>query len=98
MAPRRHGPGWTPRGRAGPAGSTPSSPPAAAPRARGRRGGPVRLDLAGRPGDIVSLLPLGDAAGVTTVGLRYPLDDEDLPAGPARGGSNGREGRPGEGG
>jgi len=60
--------------------------------APGRAGEPVRLDLAGRPGDIVSLLPLGDAAGVTTVGLRYPLRDEDLPAGPARGLSNVREG------
>ncbi|MEW5990275.1 MAG: thiamine diphosphokinase [Chloroflexota bacterium] len=55
-------------------------------------GGPVRLGLAGRPGDIVSLLPLGDAIGVTTAGLAYPLRDEDLPAGPARGLSNVREG------
>jgi len=60
--------------------------------APGPAGGPVRLDLAGRPGDIVSLLPLGDAAGVSTVGLRYSLHDEDLPAGPARGLSNVREG------
>src|SRR3990170_1441903 len=59
--------------------------------APGPSGDPVRLDLAGRPGGIVSLLPLGDAAGVTTVGLRYPLHDEDLPAGPARGLSNVRE-------
>jgi thiamine pyrophosphokinase len=55
-------------------------------------GGPAELALIGRPGDIVSLLPLGDAVGVTTAGLRYPLRDEDLPAGPARGLSNVREG------
>jgi thiamine pyrophosphokinase len=55
-------------------------------------GRPAELALIGRPGDIVSLLPLGDAVGVTTAGLRYPLRDEDLPAGPARGLSNVREG------
>lgn len=59
--------------------------------APGRDGGPVRLDLRGRPGDVVSLLPLGDAIGITTTGLRYPLRDEDLPAGPARGLSNVRD-------
>jgi len=51
-------------------------------------GGPATLDLGGRVGDIVSLIPLDDAAGVTTGGLRYPLRDEPLPAGPARGLSN----------
>jgi len=51
-------------------------------------GDPVRLDLAGRVGDIVSLIPLDDVAGVTTKGLRYQLVNEDLPAGPARGLSN----------
>jgi thiamine pyrophosphokinase len=30
----------------------------------------------------------GDARGVTTSGLRYPLDDEVLDFGPARGVSN----------
>jgi thiamine pyrophosphokinase len=40
----------------------------------------------------VSLLPYaGDAAGLTTSGLRYPLIDEPLLAGPARGLSNVRE-------
>jgi len=52
-------------------------------------GEPVRRSLAGRIGDLVSLLPLGDGVtGVTTSGLGYPLSDEPLPAGPARGLSN----------
>ena len=51
--------------------------------------GPGELDLDGRVGDIVSLLPLGaDVDGVVTVGLRYPLHGEALRAGPARGLSN----------
>ena len=42
-----------------------------------------------RPVAIVSLLPLGgDVSGITTVGLRYPLRDEPLLTGPARGLSN----------
>ena len=58
-------------------------------RAPGAGGAPVRRDLAGRIGDIVSLLPLGQGVeGVTTGGLAYPLVDEPLPAGPARGLSN----------
>jgi thiamine pyrophosphokinase len=45
--------------------------------------------LAGAPGDLVSLFPFGaDAVGVTTDGLAYPLRDEPLRAGPARGLSN----------
>ncbi|HEX9550640.1 MAG TPA: thiamine diphosphokinase [Candidatus Limnocylindrales bacterium] len=60
--------------------------------ASGDEPGGVRLGLSGRPGEVVSLLPLGDVVGVTTEGLRYPLRDEDLPAGPARGLSNVREG------
>jgi thiamine pyrophosphokinase len=41
------------------------------------------------PGDIVSLLPFGgDALGVRTDGLEYPLRDESLYIGPARGVSN----------
>jgi thiamine pyrophosphokinase len=49
----------------------------------------VRVALPGRIGDAVSLLPWGDGVeGVTTNGLRYPLADEPLPAGPARGLSN----------
>jgi thiamine pyrophosphokinase len=45
--------------------------------------------LAGGPSDLVSLFPFGaDAVGVTTLGLAYPLCDESLHAGPARGLSN----------
>lgn len=52
-------------------------------------GGPARGDLSGRPGDLVTLLPLGgDVEGITTKGLRYPLRDEPLRLGPARGLSN----------
>ena len=51
--------------------------------------GPASIELKGRIGDLVSLLPLGsDANGVTTHGLRFPLRDEQLKAGPARGLSN----------
>lgn len=47
------------------------------------------LRLAGRPGDLVTLLPVaGDAIGVTTVGLRWALDDEVLRLGRSRGLSN----------
>ena len=43
----------------------------------------------GTPGDLLSLLPIGgDARGITTQGLAYPLDDEQLFFGPARGVSN----------
>lgn len=43
----------------------------------------------GQPGDTLSLIPLGgDAVGVTTGGLAYPLCDETLHFGPARGVSN----------
>jgi thiamine pyrophosphokinase len=52
------------------------------------RGGET-LTVCGQPGETVSLIPLGgDARGVTTSGLRYPLDDEVLDFGPARGVSN----------
>jgi len=45
--------------------------------------------LVGGEGDLVSLFPFGpDALGVSTDGLAYPLRDEPLPAGPARGLSN----------
>lgn len=57
-----------------------------APTADGAAG---RLALVGRPGDLVSLLPMGRGVlGVTTRGLAYPLSDEPLPVGPARGLSN----------
>jgi thiamine pyrophosphokinase len=46
-------------------------------------------ELRGQPDDLVSLLPVhGDAIGVTTEGLAYPLHAEDLPAGTSRGVSN----------
>jgi len=45
--------------------------------------------IAGQPQDIVSLIPLGgDVTGIVTEGLLYPLHDEPLLAGPARGISN----------
>jgi thiamine pyrophosphokinase len=48
-----------------------------------------RATLAGRVGELVSLLPAhGPVEGVTTVGLRYGLDAERLPAGSPRGVSN----------
>jgi thiamine pyrophosphokinase len=54
---------------------------------------PVRgegsLSLAGPVGALVTLLPVtGDAEGVTTKGLRFPLSDETLRFGRARGLSN----------
>jgi thiamine pyrophosphokinase len=53
--------------------------------------------IEGQPGDIVSLIPLrGDAAGVTTEGLKWELHGETLRFGLARGVSNvllGREAR-----
>lgn len=55
----------------------------------GADGSPVHRLLPGRVGGLVSLIPQGDGVdGVTTHGLAYPLDDEPLPAGPARGLSN----------
>jgi thiamine pyrophosphokinase len=49
----------------------------------------VTAELEGRAGDLVSLIPLGGwAHHVETDGLRYPLDDEPLPLGKARGLSN----------
>lgn len=43
----------------------------------------------GSPGDTVSLIPLGgNAEGMTTDGLEWPLDEEVLRFGPARGVSN----------
>lgn len=47
------------------------------------------LVLHGAPGDLLSLLAFGgDAVGITTRGLDYPLDDETLFLGQARGISN----------
>ena len=39
------------------------------------------LDLSGRVGDLVSLVPLEDVVGVTTTGLRFPLADSNLTTG-----------------
>jgi thiamine pyrophosphokinase len=53
----------------------------------------VSRELAGRAGDLVSLIPLGiSAAGVTTDGLRFPLTGEPLVLGRTRGVSNVRTG------
>jgi thiamine pyrophosphokinase len=54
-------------------------------------GSPSSVELDGRVGDLVSLLPVGgDAEGVSTAGLAYPLDDEPLLDGLTRGLSNRR--------
>ncbi|MEA2610691.1 MAG: thiamine pyrophosphokinae [Chloroflexota bacterium] len=58
-------------------------------RAPGPDGRPVEHRLPGHVGGLVSLLPVGDGVeGVTTSGLAYPLVDEPLPFGRARGLSN----------
>jgi thiamine pyrophosphokinase len=45
--------------------------------------------IKGQPGDTVSLIPLGgDTEGVTAEGLEWPLDEDTLRFGPARGVSN----------
>jgi thiamine pyrophosphokinase len=52
-----------------------------------RAGGEVAMH--GVPGDLVTLLPIGgDASGVTTRGLRWPLDRATLRMGSSRGLSN----------
>ncbi|MGQ9491021.1 MAG: thiamine diphosphokinase [Anaerolineae bacterium] len=49
----------------------------------------AQIRLTGTPGDLVSLLPwAGDAEGISTEGLYYPLRDETLFLGHARGISN----------
>ena len=56
------------------------------PAAAGR---PAWRDLAGRVGDLVSLVPVGESArGVSTRGLRFALAGESLIAGRTRGVSN----------
>jgi thiamine pyrophosphokinase len=53
------------------------------------KGQQASRDLAGRAGDLVSLLPVGEPAqGVTTRGLRYALASEPLVSGRTRGVSN----------
>ena len=50
---------------------------------------PATLHLLGRTGETVSLIPFGgDAHGIVTHGLHYPLRNETLRIGPARGVSN----------
>lgn len=44
--------------------------------------------LAGKPGDLVSLIPLSTCFGVTTNGLKWPLQGEYLKVGSSRGISN----------
>lgn len=51
--------------------------------------GPAQLEIAGEPGDYVSLLPLTERVdGVTTDGMAYPLSDDRLFQGSTRGLSN----------
>jgi thiamine pyrophosphokinase len=53
------------------------------------RPGRAPTELRDQPGALLTLIPLGgDALGITTGGLQYPLDDEDLAAGTTRGVSN----------
>jgi len=48
-----------------------------------------QAEIAGRVGDVVSLLPIGgDASGIWTTGLEYPLRGEALACGVPRGISN----------
>ncbi len=50
---------------------------------------PGETIVTGQSGDTLSLLPVaGDAVGITTQGLEYPLHHESLAFGPARGMSN----------
>jgi thiamine pyrophosphokinase len=52
-------------------------------------GAPAHVELDGRSGDLVTLLPVGgDALGITTTGLEYALDDDTLVEGFTRGLSN----------
>ena len=58
-------------------------------RAPGSDGSATRLGIAGRLGDLVTLLPIGaPAEGVSTEGLRYVLAGETLALGSTRGLSN----------
>ena len=51
--------------------------------------GPGHSSIVGQPGDLLSLLPLmGDATGIRTSGLYYPLNGETLRFGKPRGASN----------
>jgi thiamine pyrophosphokinase len=51
--------------------------------------GEGQIDFDGKPGFLVSLIPIaGDARGITTYGLEYPLNNETLYFGTSRGVSN----------
>jgi len=53
------------------------------------RGGEGEIEIRGAPGETLTLLPVGgDALGIVTNGLEYPLRVEDLPVGTTRGVSN----------
>lgn len=53
------------------------------------RQAPMALTVKGNIGDTLSLIPFGgDASGIVTQGLQYPLRSETLRVGPARGVSN----------
>ena len=53
------------------------------------RGGRPATELSGTPGELVSLLAVhGAASSITTSGLRFPLDGQDLAAGSSQGVSN----------
>lgn len=47
-----------------------------------------RINLEGRSGDLISLIPLSDCSGVTTQGLRWHLQGSTLKVGTSRGLSN----------
>jgi thiamine pyrophosphokinase len=47
-----------------------------------------KINLAGKKGDLISLIPLSDCLGVTTEGLEWPLQGETLKVGTSRGISN----------
>lgn len=51
--------------------------------------------LEGRPGDLVSLVPLTNCLGVTTLGLKWRLQGETLKVGSSRGVSNVMTGKTG---
>jgi thiamine pyrophosphokinase len=53
------------------------------------RGAEGPVEIGGESGDLVTLLPFGgDARGITTKGLQYPLHGESLTVGTTRGVSN----------
>ncbi len=48
-----------------------------------------KLEIEGAPDQTISILPLGgDAVGVSAIGLKWELDNEDIPHGSSRGVSN----------